>query len=80
MRVRRFTNNIIIIGANMRMSHKISCRACGEYLSPAAICTVCQEHVIWVCPRCESMEDVTHIHGYCRIAYKKIEVKAKASS
>jgi hypothetical protein len=76
---KRITTDVIIIGENETMSHKISCRACGEYLSPTAICTVCQEYVIWTCPRCERTDDVTHIHGYCRVAYKKIELKAKST-
>ncbi len=34
---------------------------------------------MWICPKCERMEDVTHMHGYCRVAYKKVEIKAKVA-
>jgi hypothetical protein len=59
------------------MSHKISCRACGNYLVPTAICTVCHEYVMWSCTSCGSTEDVTHVHGYCTVTYKKIKVEVK---
>ena len=59
------------------MSHKTLCRACGEYLMATAICTVCQEHVVWTCPKCGRMDDVTHFHDYCKVQYKKIVIQAR---
>gem|GEM_PF-2567470 len=52
-------------------SCKQSCRACGSYLTATAVCTICQEYVAWVCNRCLKMEDVTHVHDYCRVGYGK---------
>jgi len=62
------------------MSHKISCRACGEYLMPTAICMICQEYVIWNCLKCGRTDDVTHFHDYCKVQYKKIRIETKSRS
>ena len=53
------------------MFNKESCKACGTYLTPTSVCSVCKEYISWLCGKCERMEDVTHSHDYCRIAYKK---------
>ena len=44
------------------MPHKSSCRSCGTFLTPKALCNVCKEHISWICSRCNKMEDVTHVH------------------
>ena len=50
---------------------KTSCRACGTYLCPTTICTVCHEYIAWACPECQMAEDVTHVHDYCRVVNKE---------
>ena len=46
------------------MFNKESCKACGTYLTPTSVCSICKESVSWLCNKCERMEDVTHSHGY----------------
>ena len=53
------------------MFNKESYRACGTYLTPISVCNFCKEYISWLCGKCERMEDVTHSHDYCRVAYKK---------
>jgi hypothetical protein len=53
------------------MFNKESCRACGTFLIPISICNFCKEYISWLCGKCERMEDVTHLHDYCRVVYKK---------
>ena len=79
MIVAEITIAVIVIGETYLMSHKTSCRTCGNYLIPTGICTVCHENVIWSCPSCGAVDDVTHMHDYCTVAYKKIEVPAQPS-
>ena len=50
------------------MFNKESCKACGTYLTPTSVCSVCKEHVSWLCGKCERMEDVTHSHSYYKDA------------
>ena len=51
-----------------QMFNKESCKACGTYLTPTSVCSVCKEYVSWLCNKCERMEDVTHSHGHYRDA------------
>ena len=74
------TTTVIVIGEILLMSHKTSCRSCGNYLVPTGICTVCHENVLWSCSLCGAVDDVTHVHDYCTVAYKKIEVQVKQPS
>ena len=53
------------------MFNKESCRACGTYLTPISICNFCKEYISWLCGKCERMDDVNHLHDYCRVTYKK---------
>jgi hypothetical protein len=50
------------------MFNKESCKACGTYLTPISVCSVCKEYVSWLCGKCERMEDVTHSHDYYKDA------------
>jgi hypothetical protein len=54
-----------------RMFNKESCRACGTFLTPISVCNFYKEYISWLCGKCEKMEDVTHLHDYCRVVYKK---------
>jgi len=45
-------------GITAMTNTKTSCRACGTYLCPTAICTICHEDISWACPECEMLEDV----------------------
>ena len=54
------------------MFNKESCKACGTYLTPTSVCSICKEYVSWLCGKCERMEDVTHSHDYYKdAAYMK---------
>ena len=61
------------------MHNKQSCRECGAFLTPHAFCTVCKEHTSWVCGQCGRIDDCTHVHNYCRVAYdEKGEITVRA--
>jgi hypothetical protein len=36
-------------------------------LPPTSHCTVCKEYITRMCNNCESMEDVTHSHNFCKV-------------
>ena len=50
------------------MPNKQSCRNCGAHLSPLSECPICKEHILWICIRCEKMDDVTHTHCCLEVA------------
>ena len=52
------------------MSHKDSCIACGTHLTLMSVCNVCKEYTTSICNKCDRMEDVTHLHTYCKFVYK----------
>ena len=53
------------------MFNKESCKACGTYLTPISVCSVCKEYVSWLCGKCERMEDVTHSHAYYKAGIRE---------
>jgi hypothetical protein len=44
------------------MFNKESCRSCGKKLVPFSMCNYCNEHISWICNKCQRVEDVTHKH------------------
>ncbi|MGA9169615.1 MAG: hypothetical protein WBZ20_05670, partial [Nitrososphaeraceae archaeon] len=36
--------------------------ACGSPLTSITVCKICNEHICWVCSRCNKIEDITHTH------------------
>ncbi len=52
------------------MYNKQSCRECGTFLTPHTLCTMCREHVGWVCGQCGRIDDYIHTHD-CRTVIKK---------
>ncbi|MGI0029750.1 MAG: hypothetical protein ACREAQ_08575, partial [Nitrososphaera sp.] len=39
-----------------------SCRSCGSDLAPMSVCTLCKEHVSWLCDKCGRAEEAVHVH------------------
>jgi predicted amidophosphoribosyltransferase len=46
----------------LNLPNKRCCRGCGATLSPVSECPTCKENISWICSRCDTMADVTHIH------------------
>ena len=50
------------------MFNKNSCRMCGTYLTPSALCKICDEFVSWICLKCNKIEEeAKHSDYYCTV-------------